>query len=77
MAEEWGNYDVVYSLDGRQWALPVRATSAEDAMRRVQRAAAFGKADGPWGNPTPAWHGWMWVPIYVGLRNAFSRFSRS
>lgn len=69
MSEEWGNYDIVYMLDGKRWSLSVRATSADDAMRRVQRAAAFGKADGPWSDQIAAWHGWLWVPLYVWVRN--------
>lgn len=73
MAEQWDDYHVSYTLDGAEWALPVRATSEEDAMRRVGRAAAFGKASGPWSRPIAAWHGWLWVPLYVRVRNAFSR----
>lgn len=73
MPEQWGNYSVAYQLDGKQWALDVRATSEDDAMRRVQRAAAFGKADGPWSAKIPAWHGRLWVPLYITIRNLFMR----
>lgn len=69
MGEQWGNYSVDYSLDGSQWSMPVRATSAEDAKRRIDRAAAFGNITGPWSDPIPAWHGWLWVPLIVWWRN--------
>ena len=68
--ETWGEYSVDYSLDGKQWALVVRATSAEDAKRRVDRAAAFGQVTGPW-QSYPLWRGW-WVPAWCWLRNRFA-----
>lgn len=71
MEEKWGDYSVEYRLDGKRWTLPVRATSVEDAKRRVDRAAAFGEAKGPW-QVYPMWRGW-WVPAYVWVRNALAR----
>ena len=65
--EQWGEYAVEYTMDGSKWVLPVRAVSAEDAKRRLDRAAAFGKIDGPW-QSFPAVIGW-WVPAYCWLRN--------
>lgn len=69
MQETWGDYSVEYALDGKQWAIDIRATSIEDAKRRLDRAAAFGAVDGPW-KIVPAWRGW-WVPLYVRVRAAF------
>jgi hypothetical protein len=67
MEEKWGDYSVDYSLDGKQWSASIRATSEQDAKRRLDRAAAFGKVSGPW----KTYHvsvGW-WVPAYCWLRN--------
>ena len=72
-AAQWGNYEIDYAFDGAQWAITVRATSEDDARRRLARAAAFGNVTGPWSRPIAAWHGWLWVPLYVRVRNAFSR----
>ena len=41
--EKWG---VQYGLDGKRWSLDVMAVDADDAMRRVKRAAAFGTVIG-------------------------------
>jgi hypothetical protein len=37
---------IEYGLDGKRWELHVMATDAEDAMRRVRQAAAFGEVAG-------------------------------
>lgn len=71
MSEKWAEYSVDFTLDGKQWALPVMATSEEDAKRRIDRAAAFGKISGPWQSYL-AWRGW-WVPAYAWVRNVLRR----
>jgi hypothetical protein len=38
MEEKWGDYSVDYSLDGKQWSASIRATSEQDAKRRLDRA---------------------------------------
>lgn len=72
--DKWGDYGITYSLDGSQWTLDVRATSLEDAKRRVARAAAFGAAYGPIVVSVPLWLGW-WVPAYCWVRNRLTRMS--
>lgn len=71
MAEQWGNYNVEYALDGKKWVIPMRAMSEADAKRRLDRAAAFGSITGPW-QSYPLWRGW-WVPAYCWVRNKLAR----
>lgn len=37
---------ISYQLDGISWSIEIRASSADDAMRRLRRAAAYGTYDG-------------------------------
>lgn len=39
---EFKTYLVDYELDGVRWSIEVRASSPEDALRRLRRAAAWG-----------------------------------
>lgn len=65
--KKWG---IEYNLDGKRWMLDVMAADADDAMRRLKHAAAWGTVEG---------HDVFsikiapdWVPRFYGwVRNAF------
>lgn len=48
---------ITYQLDGISWSIEVRASSADDAMRRLRRAAYYGSYDGVLQASIPAFPG--------------------
>ena len=47
MTDDFRHYAVRYNLDGARWTIDVMAVSEDDARRRIERAAAFGRVIGP------------------------------
>lgn len=43
---KFNTYLVDYNFNGGKWSLEIRATSEQDAMDRVRRAAAYGTVAG-------------------------------
>lgn len=63
MADDFQRYGIKYNLDGSTWTFDVMASSADDARRRVERAAAFGEVFGPIllnVKVAPDWFGRLW-----------------
>lgn len=66
---KWWRWMFEYDWQGATYTFDIVATSREDAedrLRRMPLARYVGQMDG---EPTPAWRGWLSVPLAVWWRN--------
>ncbi len=70
MAETFEPWVVDYNLDGAQWQIIVMAASADDALRRLSRAATFGSVAGVQTLSVKVAPDWT-VPAWRKLRGLF------
>lgn len=73
---KWPTWMFSYNFDGKQWSMEVIAPTAEEAKRRLDAAAAWGKLDGELIASVPLVRGGFLIPIVVWLRNAICSLSK-
>jgi hypothetical protein len=74
--KQWPTWLFSYNLDGKQWSMEIVAPTADEAKRRLDAAATWGKLDGELIAKVPvAWGGFL-IPLVIWVRNAFRALSK-
>jgi len=67
--KKWPTWLFSYNFEGKQWSMEVVARDHDEAKRRLDAAAAWGKLDGELIASVPLSRGGFLVPLVVWVRN--------